>query len=239
MSDANTVLKIAAGEIGYIALNDPNEGSKYGRWMAQKTGNSYFKGHSNKVPWCAMFASWVFDQAGVSVPGMPSASCGSILRACQSAGLVVPSRSAQPGDIVIFDWGAKDNSHDHIGIVEANRGGYIQTIEGNTSPSNAGSQGNGGGVWRRTRDWSVVQAIIRPRYEEQDMTPEQSKKLDAIYNEVTRKDDPSGRNVKMTTHEHVKWMAAKQAEIADAIAKLGEQLAELTASLEAEQKEDK
>ena len=176
MSDANTVLKIAAGEIGYVALRDPEQGSKYGRWMAQKTGNSYFKGHSTKVPWCAMFASWVFDQAGVSVPGMPSASCGSILRPCQSAGLVVPSRSAQPGDIVIFDWGAKDNSHDHIGIVEANRGGYIQTIEGNTSPSNAGSQGNGGGVWRRTRDWSVVQDVIRPVYTGDKPLPDALKK---------------------------------------------------------------
>ena len=78
-----------------------------------------------------------------------------------------------------------------------------------------------------------------PAEVEEDMTPEQSKKLDAIYNEVTRKDDPSGRGVKMTTHEHLKWMAGKQAEIADAIAKLGEQLAELTASLEAEQKADK
>lgn len=71
------------------------------------------------------------------------------------------------------------------------------------------------------------------------MTPEQAKKLDAIYAEVTRKDDPSGRGISMTTHEHLKWMAGKQAEIADAIAKLGEQLAELTASLEAEQKADK
>lgn len=87
---------------------------------------------------------------------------------------------------------------------------------------------NWAGYWRYT-----VQA------EEEDMTPEQAKKLDAIYNEVTRTDDPSGRGVKMTTHEHLKWMAAKQAEIADAIAKLGEQLAELTASLEAEQKADK
>lgn len=78
-----------------------------------------------------------------------------------------------------------------------------------------------------------------PAEAEEDMTPEQAKKLDAIYNEVTRKDDPSGRGIKMTTHEHLKWMAGKQAEIADAIAKLGEQLAELTASLEAEQKADK
>ena len=228
MSDASTVLKIAAGEIGYIALRDPNEGSKYGRWMAQKTGNSYFKGHSTKVPWCAMFASWVFAQAGVSVPGMPSASCGSILRACQSAGLIVPSRSAQPGDIVIFDWGAKDNSHDHIGIVEANRGGYIQTIEGNTSPSNAGSQGNGGGVWRRTRDWSVVQAIIRPNYKEQeDMTSEQAKQLKAVFDEITSTDDPSGRGVKMTMAKHLKWMASAQADQTKLLQAIGEKLDKL------------
>lgn len=74
---------------------------------------------------------------------------------------------------------------------------------------------------------------------EEDMTPEQAKKLDAIYNEVTRTDDPSGRGVKMTTHEHVKWIAGKQAEIADAITALGEQVTELAKQLEAEQKADK
>lgn len=84
---------------------------------------------------------------------------------------------------------------------------------------------NWAGYWRYT-----VQA------EEEDMTPEQSKKLDAIFNEVTRKDDPSGRGVKMTTHEHVKWIAGKQAEIADAIAALGEQVAELAKQLEGEQR---
>ena len=77
-----------------------------------------------------------------------------------------------------------------------------------------------------------------PEEVEEDMTPEQAQKLDAIYAEVTRKDDPSGRGISMTTHEHLKWMAGKQAEIADAITKLGEQLAELTAPLEAEQKAD-
>ena len=71
------------------------------------------------------------------------------------------------------------------------------------------------------------------------MTPEQSKKLDAIYNEVTRKDDPSGRGVQMTTHEHVKWIAARQAEIADAITALGEQVSELVKQLEDEKKTDK
>lgn len=37
----------------------------------------------------------------------------------------------------------------------------------------------------------------------------------AIYNEVTRTDDPSGRDKKMGTHTHVKWMAAKQADMND------------------------
>lgn len=78
-----------------------------------------------------------------------------------------------------------------------------------------------------------------PDEAEEDMTPEQAKKLDAIYTEVMRTDDPSGRGVKMTTHEHVKWIAGKQAEIADAITALGEQVTELAKQLEAEQKEDK
>ena len=78
-----------------------------------------------------------------------------------------------------------------------------------------------------------------PDEAEEDMTPEQAKKLDAIYTEVMRTDDPSGRGVEMTTHEHVKWIAGKQAEIADAITALGEQVTELAKQLEAEQKEDK
>lgn len=34
-----------------------------------------------------------------------------------------------------------------------------------------------------------------------------------MYQEVMRKDDPSGRGMECTTHEHVKWIAAKQAEM--------------------------
>lgn len=177
MASANKVLSIAAGEVGYIALNDPNEGSKYGRWMADKTGNSYYRGHSTKVPWCAMFASWVLDQAGMTVPGMPTASCTALRNACASAGMIVPKMSAQPGDIVIFDWpGSNDGANDHVGFVELNRSTYIQTIEGNTSSGASGSQGNGGMVARRTRDWSVVQDVIRPAYGSDKPLPDALKK---------------------------------------------------------------
>lgn len=164
MSKPTDVLRIAAGEIGYSRWNDPERGTKYGRWYSSLVNDSYFG--ANGVPFCAMFVSWVLAKAGVKCEGFPAASCGVALRAATKAGAVIADkRQAKPGDIVIFDWPTVAGGNDHTGIVELNRGGYIQTIEGNTSPGSAGSQGNGGGVYRRTRDWSVVQAVIRPAYD--------------------------------------------------------------------------
>lgn len=163
MASANKVLSIASGEVGYSRWDDPQAGTKYGRAFAEKVGNSYFA--ASGIPYCCMFVWWVLDQAGMTVPGMPTASCTALRNACASAGMIVPKMSAQPGDIVIFDWpGSSDGANDHVGFVELNRSSYIQTIEGNTSSGASGSQGNGGVVARRTRDWSVVQDVIRPVY---------------------------------------------------------------------------
>lgn len=163
MATANDVLRIAAGEIGYSRWTDPEAGTKYGRWYAAKTGSGYFG--TSGVPYCAMFVSWVLDRAGQACAGFPGAACTYILDAARRAGLVLADkRSAQPGDLVIYDWPATQGGCDHIGIVELARPGYVQAIEGNTSPGSSGSQGNGGGVYRRTRDWSLVQAVIRPKY---------------------------------------------------------------------------
>lgn len=161
MATANDVLRIAAGEIGYSRWTDPQQGTKYGRWYAQKTGDSYY-GQSG-VPYCAMFVSWVFDQAGQSVPGLPGAYCPYIKRDGINAGLRVNKYQAKPGDIVLFDWGG-DGVPDHVGVVEVNRGSYLQTLEGNTSTGTSGSQGNGGVVARRTRSFGTINTILRPQY---------------------------------------------------------------------------
>lgn len=175
MASANKVLSIAAGEVGYSRWDDPQAGTKYGRAFAEKVGNSYY-GNSG-VPYCCMFVWWVLDQAGMTVPGMPTASCTALRNACANAGLIVPKMSAKPGDIVIFDWpGSRDGANDHVGFVELNKGNYIQTIEGNTSSGASGSQGNGGVVARRTRDWSVVQDVIRPAYGSDKPLPDALKK---------------------------------------------------------------
>ena len=175
MASANRVLSIASGEVGYSRWDDPEAGTKYGRAFAEKVGNSYY-GNSG-IPYCCMFVWWVLEQAGMTVPGMPTASCTALRNACASAGMIVPKMSAQPGDIVIFDWpGSRDGANDHVGFVELNKGNYIQTIEGNTSSGASGSQGNGGVVARRTRDWSVVQDVIRPAYGSDKPLPDALKK---------------------------------------------------------------
>ncbi len=65
--------------------------------------------------------------------------------------------SARPGDLVgLF------GESTHVAMVEKRVPGGLQTLEGNTSPGNGGSQAAGGGVWRRTRPDSAVVYVVRP-----------------------------------------------------------------------------
>lgn len=165
MGCVNDVLRIAQGEIGYNRYNDPETGTKYGRWYAQQVNNSYFG--QNGVPYCAMFASWVLTQAGVSCAGFIGAYCPTMYNAAKAAGRVRTNKQdAQPGDIVYFDWNG--GVVDHVGIVEKNFGGYLQTIEGNTSSAN---NANGGQVARRTRNWGCITAVVTPYYDGQTSAP--------------------------------------------------------------------
>lgn len=161
MATADDVLKIARGEIGYSRWNDPQTGTKYGRWYAAKTSSPYFG--SNGVPYCAMFVSWCFDQAKGSAAGLPGAYCPTMLQAAKSAGKTVPLSLARAGDVVYFDF-ARSGVTGHVGIIEATTGTYLVTIEGNTSSGTAGSQSNGGVVARRTRAYSTVAGVVRPTW---------------------------------------------------------------------------
>ena len=153
MSSASDVLNIARGEIGYDRYTDPEQGTKYGRWYAEKTGSSYFG--TTGVPYCAMFSSWCLDQAGVSCSGMPAASTTAIKNNSGSAKRSNP-RDAQPGDVILISWSCDDNDLDHTCLCEANCGSYIQTIEGNV---------NNGKVERRTRDWKYIRYAVVPNYD--------------------------------------------------------------------------
>ena len=161
MATATQIINIAAREVGYSRWRDPQAGTKYGRWYAGKTGSPYF-GYSG-VPYCAMFVSWVLDQAGMTPPGGIFAYCPTGLANARRLGRTRSKNNAKPGDLVFFDWN-KDGVSDHVGIVTANRGSYLETIEGNTSAGTRGSQSNGGGVYRRARSLSLVIGVVSPQY---------------------------------------------------------------------------
>lgn len=155
------VLTVARQEIGYSRFTDPETGSKYGRWYAALTKSPYFA--ANGVPYCAMFVSWVFAQAGATAAGLPGAYCPTMLQTAKAKGTTVTKLNAQPGDIVYFDFTGSGVTG-HVGIVERNTGTYLVTIEGNTTSGTTGAQANGGVVARRTRAYSTVAGIVRPAW---------------------------------------------------------------------------
>lgn len=234
MSAAKNVLYCARQWIGYSRWDDPEPGTVFGRWYAELVGDSYF-GESG-VPYCAMFISYCLDWAGVTAEGVPGAYVPWILSANSDAGRLVFNEDAEPGDLVMFDWQG-DGIADHIGIVEENHAdeGWMQTIEGNTSPGSGGSQSNGGGVYRRARNYSSIIGVARPYYETQEeeddmLTEHQDMLLATIYEQVTGTYDPTGRNMNFCDHDHIKWIAK---QVSDNAAHIREVDAKLDKIIEA------
>lgn len=152
---ADAVIKIAEGELGYYAPNDPLTGSKYGRWMANITGQSWMAGPSKSIWWCCMFVSWVLNQAGVVVKGFPSQNTDVALNGGARNYLVSNKNNIKRGDILIFDWNWNTAATDHIGFAKASpNGGYVTTIEGNV----------GNAVQNKTRPLSSIRYVVRPQY---------------------------------------------------------------------------
>lgn len=152
MATVEEVLNVARSQLGYSRWDDPNPGTIYGRWYAEMSGDPYY-GVSG-VPFCAMFVSWVFAQAGQEAPCLPGAYCPWMVNDTRRAGAEVSFWEAQPGDIIFFDWNG-DGESDHVGIVEANFGDWLQTIEGNV---------DNGEVKRCARDQYTVICICRPNW---------------------------------------------------------------------------
>lgn len=149
------VMNVAKAQLRY-AEKDNND-TIFGKWYGL-----------NYQPWCAMFVSWVYDQAGliksVAASGKKGfASCDAGLKWFAKKGKLVPVGEAQAGDLVFFQFD-EDAQPDHVGIVEINRPKrkILVCIEGNTSSNRKGSQSNGGGVYRKKRPYSLVMAVARP-----------------------------------------------------------------------------
>ncbi len=134
----------AVSQLGYAESPAGSNLTKFGAWYGMD-GN----------PWCAMFVTWAYLQAGPSksfVKGARWAYCPYVVADARAGrnGLTTTDDPI-PGDLVVYDW-QRDTIYDHIGIVEKVTGkNTFDAIEGNTSTSN---NSNGGQVMRRSRTTS-------------------------------------------------------------------------------------
>ncbi len=114
-----TVVEIALSQVGNVG------GVPYWTWY----------GYTSRVEWCAIFVSWVMNEAGYIESGIiPKFSvCLTGVNWFKAIGQwhnkgYLPKEA----DIIFFDW-ENDGSVDHVGIVEKVDNNIIYTIEGNSS----------------------------------------------------------------------------------------------------------
>jgi hypothetical protein len=109
--------------------------------------------------WCADFVAYCAKEVGLALPST-SAYTPTMADGFRLAHQW--THDPQPGYIGFVDFPG-DNTYgiQHVLIVERVLGTEIQTIEGNTTPGDAGVQDNGGGVYRRVRPmlWIVGYGI--------------------------------------------------------------------------------
>lgn len=86
--------------------------------------------------WCSLFAAWVWQHAGVPLPGAPATYgySGSLYTWAKEHGgkVLPPTARPAPGDLVFY--GAGPSESDHVGVIKSvSRDGRITTIDGNYS----------------------------------------------------------------------------------------------------------
>lgn len=144
------IVNIARSQLGYQEGGSSNQlsGEVYGGVNYTEYGRWY--GVQNM--WCAMFASWCAEQAGISTDLIPKhAYTPDGLRWFQKRGLAYSRAKVaageytpQPGDLIYFKSSRNKNPTNHVGIVTGYADGVVYSIEGNTSSASIST--NGGAV---------------------------------------------------------------------------------------------
>ena len=123
------MINVASAEI--CRTESASQDDKYINWYNAANNTNF----ATTVAWCAIFVSWCKDRAGLSNISYPNyASCSAGTKVFENLGVLrnPDEYSPKSGDIIMFD-ANKDGAPEHTGIVFANTGDYIETIEGNSS----------------------------------------------------------------------------------------------------------
>jgi hypothetical protein len=155
--DDTPAAKAVRWALSQVGVGEHPNGSNWGHpvqdWITA-TGYGY------PVPWCACFATEAATHGGA--PKLRNGYCPAILAGIGGYKRVSHPR---PGDFALFKFpGVSSASADHIGVVVSVTAATVTCVEGNTSPTNGGSQNDGGGVYLKTRPRSLVAGFVRPPY---------------------------------------------------------------------------
>lgn len=148
------IVNVAMSQVGYQEGGSSNQlsGEVYGSVNYTEFGRWY--GVQNM--WCAMFASWCAEVAGISTDIIPKHAYTpdglqwfkkrglAYSRAKVEAGEYTP----QPGDLIYFKSSRNKNPTNHVGIVTGYSDGVVYTVEGNTSSASIST--NGGTVAQKS-----------------------------------------------------------------------------------------
>lgn len=154
MSVQEEIYKIAKAEVGTTEKPANSNKTKYGEAYGW-----------NGVSWCVIFQWYIFQKANASslfYGGKKTASCSALISYAKSHGQWVTS-NYQLGDLCFMEF-TGDNKPDHVGFVVSQQGNTLNTIEGNTSFDDKGSQSNGGAVAEKKRPLSCIVGAYRPNY---------------------------------------------------------------------------
>lgn len=113
------MVQIALSQVGNVG------GQPYWSWY----------GFNSRVEWCAIFVSWVSNEAGYIEKGIiPKFSgCSTGVNWFKAMGQWQTKEYVpKEGDIIFFDWEV-DGQVNHVGIVEKVENNIIYTIEGNST----------------------------------------------------------------------------------------------------------
>lgn len=152
MFTANNVLKAALSLVGYTEQGDNIQ--KFSQDFGVK-----------QAQWCGYFVDYIIKHNGGKEPKCAYTPAGA--EGYKSIHRFMTIGDPKPGDIIFFDFpndGIDRISHTGF-VVTTLTNGNVLCIEGNTSPTEAGDQRNGGCVAVKERTRKQIVGWARPHYE--------------------------------------------------------------------------